>query len=514
MVALSHQRSRQLVLLAFGFTALCAQLSFWVQAQGLIGSTGILPLAQRMAAIEALPQPPDALEFPTLLRLLPSDLGLHLLCALGVCAALLVLLDVAPALGALLLALVTLSQVLVSDAFLSFQWDSLMVEVSLAMALYAPWRLWRDRRGDPEPPAAARWLLWWILLRLMLESGLVKLSWSDATWADLSAMSYHHQTQPLPHGVSAAVHALPARAHELEALAMFGVELALPLLIVCGRWGRRLALPGLLGLQLVIAATGNYGFFNLLTAVLCLALLDDRVLRLREPPRRRASWWQRGTALALLLVSLAAGTPGLLRSAAGPGDDPRTLRVGRGDEHGWAATLQRRARTLLSGPLTPLEPLRQRLQRVMLVNDYGLFRSMTTTRPEILLELSDDGERWTPWPFRHKPGDPARRPAWCQPHMPRLDWRLWFEALRWEWFVSRGYAYESSPWFGATLRALVQERQGALALMGTQPLGAGPPSFLRATLVEARYATPDERRVDGGWWHHEPLDDVGLVLSP
>lgn len=513
MIALSHQRSRHLVLLAFGFTALCAQLSFWVQAHGLVGSEGILPAADLVARVQALPEPVGWFDFPTLLRLGAGDLALHLLCALGVLGALLVILGVAPALGALAVAVATLSQVHVSDAFLSFQWDSLMVEVAVAMALFAPWRLGAGRDSDPEPPPAARWLLAWILFRLMVESGLVKLTWNDPTWADLSAMTYHYQTQPLPHGLSAWAHLLPASLHRDEALATYVMELGVPFLLLLGRWGWRLAAPLMLGLLLVIGATGNYGFFGLLTAVLCLALLDDRALGRKQPPCRRAPWWHQGVALAALVVALVVGGAGVVDAAAGPANDPRTLLAGRGDEDGALVGMQRRARQFASGPLVELAPLRNRLRRLLVVNDYGLFRTMTTTRPEILLEVSDDGEHWQAWPFRFKPDDPARRPPFCQPHMPRLDWRLWFEALRWEWYATRGNEYVTTDWFGATLWSLVDGQPDAVALMGQSPLGGGASAHLRATLVDQRFATPDERASGAGVWVREALDDVGLVLS-
>src|SRR5262249_7058642 len=63
------------------------------------------------------------------------------------------------------------------------------------------------------------------------------------------------------------------------------------------------------------------------------------------------------------------------------------------------------------------------------VNGYGLFRVMTTSRPEIIVEGSADGRTWQAYEFRHKPGDLRRRPDFVAPHQPRLDWQMWFAAL-------------------------------------------------------------------------------------
>ena len=63
------------------------------------------------------------------------------------------------------------------------------------------------------------------------------------------------------------------------------------------------------------------------------------------------------------------------------------------------------------------------------VNTYGLFAVMTTERPEIIVEGSNDGQSWVEYEFRYKPGDVRQPPAWVAPHQPRLDWQLWFAAL-------------------------------------------------------------------------------------
>jgi hypothetical protein len=63
------------------------------------------------------------------------------------------------------------------------------------------------------------------------------------------------------------------------------------------------------------------------------------------------------------------------------------------------------------------------------VNGYGLFRVMTTERPELVIEGSGDSQTWVEYRFRYKPGDVGRRPAFRAPHMPRLDWQMWFAAL-------------------------------------------------------------------------------------
>ena len=124
----------------------------------------------------------------------------------------------------------------------------------------------------------------------MLLSGVVKILSGDETWRSFTAMDFHYWTQPLPSPTSWFVHRLPPAVHAFEVVATFGVELFLPFLLFLPRPWRSLAFPPLAGLQFVIFATGNYGFFNLLTMVLCLTLLDDDVWkRLWPGPPRPAA---------------------------------------------------------------------------------------------------------------------------------------------------------------------------------------------------------------------------------
>ena len=66
------------------------------------------------------------------------------------------------------------------------------------------------------------------------------------------------------------------------------------------------------------------------------------------------------------------------------------------------------------------------------VNTYGLFADMTTTRPEVIFEISADGNNWQELQFKWKPVALDARPRFEQPHQPRLDWQLWFAGLFYE----------------------------------------------------------------------------------
>jgi hypothetical protein len=436
---------------------LCAFASLWVQIDGLIGSRGIAPAADLLElARERLgSRAPTVL--PTLLWLTgPSDWALNALCALGVAASLALIAGRFSAVAAWLAWLLYLSLATVGDPFTSFQWDALLLESGL-IGLFAV---------SPEPRLGV-WLARALLFKLMVLSGAVKLLSGDPTWRDLSALSYHYWTQPLPGPVSAFAASAPAGFQRLSTALTLAIELGAPWGILGPRKVRLASACILAGLQGLIAVTGNYGFFNLLTLVLCATLIDDRDLA-RFPwlarPARETRWWipLRVAAAALLFASLCAALERVTPRHA----FPHALRAFLG----------------------PLDRLRS-------VNSYGLFAVMTTERPEIRLEGSDDGVTWLEYRFRWKPGPLDRAPRFVSPHMPRVDWQMWFAALG---------SCEREAWFQRLLLRLLEGSRPVEALLASDPFPDSPPRYLRSTLWSYRFASGEAAR-RGDWWERTEL---------
>jgi hypothetical protein len=129
---------------------------------------------------------------------------------------------------------------------------------------------------------------------------------------------------------------------------------------------------------------------------------------------------------------------------------------------------------------------------------------MTTSRPEIIVEGSEDGVSWRAYEFRWKPGDPRRRPPFVAPHQPRLDWQMWFAAL--------GSA-EQSPWILAFARRLLEGSPPVVRLLAKTPFPDHPPRFLRAVLYDYRFTDFGQRRASGAWWRREETGIYLPVLS-
>jgi lipase maturation factor 1 len=149
-----------------------------------------------------------------------------------------------------------------------------------------------------------------------------------------------------------------------------------------------------------------------------------------------------------------------------------------------------------TGWMGPVPRLHQLVSPFRSSNRYGLFSVMTTRRTEIVLEGSQDGQRWEAYEFRWKPGDVKRRPGFLEPHMPRLDWQMWFAALS---------DFRSEPWFLAFCQRVLQGSAPVLSLLERNPFPGAPPRYLRAVAYDYRFTDAATRRATGAWWHRELL---------
>ncbi|MEP6671872.1 MAG: lipase maturation factor family protein [Chthoniobacter sp.] len=464
---------------ALGAIFFCAFVSLGLQIRGLAGEHGIIPAQQFLDAAWNQLGAGALWQVPTLCWLNASDTMLVALCLSGVALSIALMCGVFPGLCALLLWALYLSLCWIATPFTNFQWDALLLETALAATLLFPWQ-WRPQWGRWRPAQqAGLWLLWWLVFRLMVESGAVKLSSHDATWLSLTALDYHFETQPLPLWTAWFASQIPDALLCLATFIMFVIELAAPLLIVAPRRWRHAGAWALIGLQVIILATGNYAFFNLLTITLCLSLFDDDGW-----PARLKSWVQ------IRILTTEAWTP-LSTWLLGP-----VLALV------FLVTVQ----PLLSSlglvrrwPV-PFSTLNEAVQPWMSLNGYGLFRVMTTSRHEISVEGSDDGVHWREYEFRWKPGDLNERPGLVAPHQPRLDWQMWFAALS---------NLQDNRWFVPFLVRLLEGSPEVLGLLRHDPFPSHPPRYIRAVVYDYHFT----RFGDGhpGWWKRELL---GLYCPP
>jgi len=469
-----------------GAIYLVAFTSLRAQALGLYGERGILPARPYLERLRDAERQRDDEKLrhasggarqrrrsrwrrlwraPTLLWLDASDAGLLRLGRLGQLAGGALALGLAPRLAAAAAWAAYLSFMTVGRELLGFQWDVLLLEAGLQAMLGRPRRL----------------LTRALAFRLQLESGLAKLASHDPTWRDFSACCYHQETQPLPTTIGWYAHHLPRRAQQLGTALTLLVECVVPFLAFGPRAVRRTAFAILTAFQGLIALTGNYGFFNWLTAVLNLAVIEEPLEESLQEPAKRAL-----PGRAARRRRLAAR---ILRVAAHSVDGVATAVLLLLD----LAELTGRVRPRARVPAL-LDRLGEAVAPLRVVGSYGLFSMMTTTRLEVVIEGSDDGRGWREYQFRYKPGDVRRAPRWVAPHQPRLDWQMWFAPL--------GYPLD---WFASFLTRLLQGSPDVLALLDTNPFPAAPPRYVRALLYDYKMTDLETHRRTGAWWVRTPI---------
>ena len=242
-------------------------------------------------------------DIPSLFWWSSSDSMLFGACVAGAFLSALIAVGICPGGCALLCWGLYLSLCRVSSPFLDFQWDTLLLETALLAAIYLPWRIRPRWNAESGLARLGRWLLWWLLFRLMFESGVVKLTSGDSTWHDLTALSYHYETQPLPFWPAWYASQSPLWLLKVETLLMFAAELIAPFLIIAPRRFRHGGALAMIALQIGIMATGNYAFFNWLTILLCLTLFDHTFWPAswrRRSGRFRGASHARGAAVGAL----------------------------------------------------------------------------------------------------------------------------------------------------------------------------------------------------------------------
>jgi len=461
---LQFARTEWLFLRLLASIYLIAFVSLAVQIRGLVGERGILPVGRFFPAARQTFGAEAYWLVPSIFWLGHSDAVLLAACLAGAAISVLLMLGYLERLALVSLYVLYLSLCAAGQDFLSFQWDILLLEAGF-LAVF----LGRSK--------IVVLLFRWLLFRLMFLSGVVKLASHDPVWRSLSAISFHYLTQPLPTPLAWYMYQLPFWFQRLSTALVFFVELAIPFLFFGPRMWRFFAGFCVLALQLLIFATGNYTFFNLLTMALCAFLFDDAALaRLRLPLPERAAHIAPAAVVAVTSFVLLLSGLELWEMLFSASPEPNPV-------------------VRLAAPFD-------------VVNTYGLFAVMTATRLEIIVQGSNDGVNWLDYKFPFKPQDLRQAPRWVAPYQPRLDWQMWFAALS---------NYQGTPWFANFMVRLLQGSPEVLGLLAGNPFPSAPPKYVRAEAFDYSFTDLAMHRATGNWWKRTPrglyfpaisLDDV------
>jgi lipase maturation factor 1 len=468
--ATDHELTGRLFVKGLALVYIAAFASLAVQIDSLVGPDGILPFERLLHGAYSDLGWRAVLRLPTLFWLDSSDAALKGAAVAGAVVALLLALGWVRARPALILLFVLyLSLYHAGQIFTAFQWDTLLLETGFLSIFLAD-----------APTRVIVLLFEWLLFRLRFLSGYFKLASGDPSWRDLTALNYYFETQPLPHVGSWYAHQLPHWLLKTGVGFTLFAELVVPFFIFLPRPFRMFAASVTILAQLLIIATSNHNFINLLTILLCLFVVDDRIVaralpgRLLERIQRGARQEHPGGAAKALVIAVA----GLILALSS------------------SMMLASQTSRPLPGPVLVLNEIPPSYG---IGNLFHLFPTMQVERQELRIFGSYDGKTWEPYTFRYKPDLLNKAPQFIVPHQPRLDWMMWFVPPQWP---------DTGFWLEPFLGALKQNRAAVIRLLEHNPFdGKAPPRVLRVLAYRYRFTTPEERRRTGNWWQAEYLGE-------
>ena len=428
------------------------------QFKPLLGERGLLPVSAYVKQVSFS-------EAPSLFQFYPKDIAFTTAAWLGIVFSCFAITGVAERYSTwvsmlvwALLWVLYLSFVNVGQTFYGFGWESILLEIGFFTIFLGSRHV--------EPPVIVIWLLRWVLFRVMFGAGLIKMR-GDPCWHDWTCLDYHYETQPMPNPLSWFLHWGPAWTHRagvgfnhfVELIVPFGLFLPQPICLIAGLLT--------IVFQASIMASGNLSWLNVLTIVLAISALDDRLFKF------------------------------MLRTT-GPVLDPPHL-VHRLAIFAVAMLVAYLSINPIRNMISPRQIMNQSFNPYHLVGTYGAFGGITRVRYEVIVEGTDEAvltpsTKWLEYEFKGKPGDPGRLPLQIAPYHLRLDWMMWFAAMS---------EYTEHPWFVHFVAKLLQGDGPVLSLIKTNPFPRQAPRYVRANLYEYHFTTPGEKKKTGQWWSRQ-----------
>lgn len=464
------------------------------------GSRGLTPAHRTLARARRDFGPVRAfLYFPSILLVSCSDTALRGTLAFGAACALVVVWG-GPFAG---LALVACWVILLShDASvdLSYPWECVLLEAGFLALLLPPLEALPSVAMSAAPLPAVAWAYRFLLFRVVFGFGKFKfLSGSRFDWSYLRGFLI---VQPIPSVFGWLGAKLPLAVLKAGLVLMFLVEIPLPFAVFANGWPRLVAAAGIGGLMVAIQLSGNFGYFNVLMAVLCVTLLDHQASLFDLSAAQVAAAPLKHVVLAVVAFG------GLLHL-------PFVTWFARSWIY-WPS-LQGR----LPAPVRWVLAFYRFLLPFRMVQAYGVFppEGAPAARWVPVVEGTRDGVTWHPYVLRSIPTDAFSPPRFVAPHCPRLDHWFLYEGsggspatLHASLFaLNNPYRFTRRPPIQRFAQRLLEGSPDLIGHCAVNPFPdpANPPLRVR---VRTRLLIPtslEERARTGAWWH---VHDIGTHL--
>jgi len=465
--------TRFLILRLLGAIYAIAFLAAINQVPPLIGSHGLLPADTFIHRISnAIGSASGFFRLPSIFWFGHSDTTLLAAAWLGFLLSLLVTAGFANAIIMATLWIVYMSFVNIGQEWYGYGWEIQLLETGFLAIFLCP--LLNPRPFPKQPPPTPIIVLFqWLICRIMLGAGLIKLR-GDVVWRNGTALYYHFETQPIPGPLSRWFHFLPRGILKGGIYFNWLAELIAPFFVFWPRIARHVAGVVMILLQLVLILSGNLSFLNWLTIVPALACFDD-------------GFWAKILPKALVQKAIAAET------TAEP-SRPMTVTA-------WVITILIGLLSIqpVLNMLSPQQIMNTSFDPLNLVNTYGAFGSVGEQRLNVVFEgttdsIPTDSARWIEYDYKALPVALDKRPPQVAPYQPRLDWQMWFASMS---------TPDEYPWTLTLIKQLLHNDPGALSLFANNPFPNKPPLYIRAILYRYSFAQPGNSQ--HRWWNRTRL---------
>jgi hypothetical protein len=484
---------------------LIAFLSISGQLLGLVGSRGVAPVREQLAALrQHYPGLRRFLRVPSLLWISPSDGMLRALPWCGVACAVYALVGAPHSWFALLACFVL--YLALDVVSLMFPWDCMLFEAGF-LALFLPEvRLLPALETSALPSPAATFALRFLLVRVMW--GFAKLKFIGTKRGDNLFLQGFMAWMPMCTPLGARLQHAPNWFLRLSYAYMWFVEVVCPGLLFFRGELRVLGALGLMSLMAGIWATGNWGFFNVGYAALCFLLFDAQASLFD------LTW----ATVSASPFALAAHVVLLVHTLC-------TLLYFPNNSWGshcvWFLsfdefTYTRRWLRAIFSFFRVLSPLR-------FVHAYGVFPANSSPPLKLIpvFEGSHDGVSYRPYAYRYMPTAASSRTPIVAPHHPRLDHLSVYagsgmtESDYLSSLTGAGKPYGFSPfshfsWMHRTMQRLLEGEPSVRALFGSDPFPDTPPKYCRVRLSAMMPASLEHTAKTGEPWYER---DAGVLVT-
>lgn len=485
-----------------GFVFLIAIGQLYWQVLPIAGTQGISPVQYKLQQVSRDYGPvKKSLLFPTLLWINASDGFLRMMIIIGTISSLFVIYGGILSFPALLLCwLIYLS--LDIAVGLSYPWDSVLYEAGF-LALFLPHlQALPDSKVEALPHPALAWAYRFLLFRLIF--GFGKFKFWKSNWRDQGYFRSFMVNIPLPSYGAWYLSRFPSWFFLGVLYLTFIVEILSPPLIFLGPGPRLITAILVVTLMLSIWLISNFGFFNLITIVICIPLLDTKASILDIPVH--AGNVQLHHILIYLVVSVVT-VGGLLNLIFNSWCTFTWLH--------WPSALQ-----VPSKWIRGLLAFYRNILRFRITHSYGVFPSEST--PPIkwvpVFEGSSDGIHWQEYEYRFMATNEYSPPRFIAPYHPRLDHAIFYDSYgtndsNFSWsLIGGGFPYEFAHTTAveSIMQRLLEGSPAVESLFRKSAFNQkSPPKWVRLYFYRFEPTSLKERKLTGKWWHRKP---VGIHL--